>query len=516
MGHKKFARASIVATILLLLPVPELGEAHSAACKNPRDFARNSRDKIVGGDKAKHDQWPGQVAIRSWDSELNKGIYFCGGTLIDPSTVLTARHCLKGFQDGGDGKHYRGDGRIQVILGADKLDDVSNANLRDVEKVIPPEGNHDIAMLRLDSAWNGPISRISLSSGTDPLIGQKSPLMVAGFGLQKELGGLEQITQSDGTIFRAGSAYLQEVAIPFISEKKCRELYPSDNITPAHICAGFDQGGKDACKGDSGGPLVAFDRNGCPYQVGVVNWGDGCARENAPTVYARVSHFSKWISDNTSKFRKIEQDKVAPVTAKPNEIVETVFNTLNDYLGSVNGRATIQLDGANKVAIGDEAVFMIRSQVAGKLILIDINAKGDVAQLYPNRFVKPGALKANQWFSVPDNTRYKFPAQEPIGRGKLVAIIAPESFNAQAIHSGGIGGEAREKGFGVQERMNYFQNLIYEIKKATAGKTSDKESGSTNAARSGGDGKDKGFFAAERSKPLPDWAVGTAEYEIVR
>ena len=53
-------------------------------------------------------------------------------------------------------------------------------------------------------------------------------------------------------------------------------------------------GGKDSCQGDSGGPIV-IRKNNKHIQVGVVSWGEGCARENYPGVYARVSSAHGWI-----------------------------------------------------------------------------------------------------------------------------------------------------------------------------------------------------------------------------
>src|SRR5262249_39589592 len=44
-------------------------------------------------------------------------------------------------------------------------------------------------------------------------------------------------------------------------------------ISENMLCAGIDNGSKDACFGDSGGPLIV--RSGGTWQVGVVSWGPG-------------------------------------------------------------------------------------------------------------------------------------------------------------------------------------------------------------------------------------------------
>lgn len=68
------------------------------------------------------------------------------------------------------------------------------------------------------------------------------------------------------------------------------------------LCAGYvGEDPKDACSGDSGGPLhVLLNEDPGQYQiVGIVSWGEGCARPNTPGVYTRVNQYLSWIKENT-------------------------------------------------------------------------------------------------------------------------------------------------------------------------------------------------------------------------
>lgn len=66
------------------------------------------------------------------------------------------------------------------------------------------------------------------------------------------------------------------------------------------ICAGDEDGQRDACEGDSGGPLVLLGGR-APlryHQIGIVSFGMDCAMKGYPGVYARVTSYLGWINEN--------------------------------------------------------------------------------------------------------------------------------------------------------------------------------------------------------------------------
>jgi len=90
--------------------------------------------------------------------------------------------------------------------------------------------------------------------------------------------------------------------VPILGEDTCnQENWYDGKITDNMLCAGYHEGGRDSCQGDSGGPLVCYtDDHWVLY--GVVSWGYGCAGEEKPGLYARVSNFATWIEQTISKY----------------------------------------------------------------------------------------------------------------------------------------------------------------------------------------------------------------------
>lgn len=67
------------------------------------------------------------------------------------------------------------------------------------------------------------------------------------------------------------------------------------------MCAGYEQGGADACFSDSGGPLTCKN-SGKFFIHGIVSWGQGCGQPNQPGVYTNVKDYLSWIEETISEF----------------------------------------------------------------------------------------------------------------------------------------------------------------------------------------------------------------------
>jgi hypothetical protein len=222
--------------------------------------------RIVGGSQSAPGEFPYYVDLNG-----------CGGSLIAPDVVLTAAHCGS----------FEGD---TVIVGAYRAGSTQNnaVSVSVVDEARHPDFNdstlaNDFLLLKLSKSVNIPGSNVVLSLNDDsfnPTDGDD--LTVLGLGVTSEGGSAPSI--------------LRDVEVQAIDTNICNRpaAYGGDVTNTNMFCAGVNNGGKDSCQGDSGGPIVKRVGNQ-HIQVGVVSWGEGCARENKPGVYARVSSAYNWI-----------------------------------------------------------------------------------------------------------------------------------------------------------------------------------------------------------------------------
>lgn len=492
----------------------------------------SQRAKIVGGEPAGARNWPGQVALRLSSDTGHVAFYFCGGTVIGDRWVLTAGHCMPDYLSTlsapvRDSKGMQHEGRLEVVIGADDLTRVTDAQVFAVEQVIVHEHyragiavaltnadprkragalasiaqrkGDDIALLRLARPWTGPVAPLSLSGATDPVTPPGAQVRTAGFGkIVHNNAPPDRFERADGQgeLF-AGSARLLETAVETIATPRCAARYGSSAVGAGQICAGLEQGGKDSCQGDSGGPLMAYDSGGCPRQIGVVSWGDKCAEKGAFGVYTRVSHYADWIQKHTGPLQSAPPPAASAADARltPAQLDEAL-RQLETLLGPAKGRVHIGVRGGNRVRLGDTVIFEAASDVAGRLVILDINADGQVMLLYPNQFTgasSPGQIRAGGRVAVPgaDYPGFTgFEAQEPLGKGRLVALAVPEGFDIERFAASQA---VRDQGFQpANAPASYLMRLIRQIETALAAR-----------GNSGGSDAD-----------MPNWGYGLAEYDI--
>ena len=137
---------------------------------------------------------------------------------------------------------------------------------------------NDLSILTLSRAVDEGARRRSRARRERSIWDPGALATIAGWGVTEEDGDLPDT--------------LQKAQVPITTDAYCESRYSDDDgwdFDPeTMVCAGYPEGGVDTCQGDSGGPLFA-DASGGRRVVGVTSWGNGCAQEGFPGVYARVA-----------------------------------------------------------------------------------------------------------------------------------------------------------------------------------------------------------------------------------
>ncbi|MBC2902978.1 serine protease [Streptomyces cupreus] len=228
----------------------------------PVSAAQAAPAPVVGGTRAAQGEFPFMV-------RLSMG---CGGALYTQQIVLTAAHCV-----GRTGANTS----ITATAGVVDLQSSSRIQVRSTYVYRAPGYNgdgKDWALIKLAQPINLPTLKIATTTQYNT-----GTFTVAGWGAATE-GGAQQ-------------RYLLKATVPFVSDATCRSYSGYSGLIPSEeICAGYTAGGVDTCQGDSGGPMFRRDAANQWIQVGIVSWGIGCARPNAPGVYTEVSTFAAAIA----------------------------------------------------------------------------------------------------------------------------------------------------------------------------------------------------------------------------
>jgi len=236
--------------------------------------------RIIGGSAGSIDASPWQVFI------VMRGTSQCSGSLVSPTIVVTAAHCLVGYTAND----------VRVWAGISKTSERSWAQELPVAATIAHPSfdvrtfSNDIGVITLAKPVDitGKVYPIALPFGqslsTWPANGTAGTITGWGVTAPGNAATSDQLMRADVTVL-AGPG------------EPCGQYGPDLDPTQ-DVCAGSPVGAVDACQGDSGGPLVI--RESVPVLAGLVSSGNECAKAGYPGLYTRITSFLPWLQQQGS------------------------------------------------------------------------------------------------------------------------------------------------------------------------------------------------------------------------
>ncbi|XP_041980970.1 transmembrane protease serine 9-like [Aricia agestis] len=276
----------------------------NAECtKYRREYLNIHEYPIIGGRTTVPGEFPHMVAL-GWKAVKGDYIFKCGGSLISPKFVVTAAHCSRSAKDPKVSNQVP-----EIIrLGAKNLAkmlvngesafyprDIKIVKITNHPNYKSPKQYSDIALVEMEK-------EVGFDTNVQPAclwrvrdIGNLGAAVSAsGWGVT-EVGGKTTTTELQvGDLDVIDDNYCDQLLRP-----KCNRYWCG--LQEHQMCAGKLAGDVDACQGDSGGPLqsrINLDprlKGKMYYLLGVTSVGFGCARQNTPGIYSRISSFLDWI-----------------------------------------------------------------------------------------------------------------------------------------------------------------------------------------------------------------------------
>ncbi|MDN3702175.1 trypsin-like serine protease [Vibrio artabrorum] len=273
---------------------------------------------IVNGSNASVTDFPSMASLFidriDYDGLYSVGSY-CGGTILDPTHILTAAHCIYGDKEAQ---------LFTVVI--PQLQDTSQFPYGNVEKVRVSEVYYrddysnslnqllpnDVAILKLESALNID----SVNDVVNPPLNDDYRMGVHDF---VAVGHGDTRSGFDGTTL------LQKANLNYVDNATCASAFSAgSNLTDKQICfiGDYSKATKlygGTCQGDSGGPV--YWKDGADYkQVGITSFGPEICGGNrkVTSVFTEIYDYKNWIvsvvaGNETAKFVSTDAKRSAYV-----------------------------------------------------------------------------------------------------------------------------------------------------------------------------------------------------------
>lgn len=265
----------VISLSLALLAVSFVSVSGARDAHAEEDPEPTVEGQVVGGKTVPNGKYRFMAALR--DVRYGNNAYqqqFCGGTLIDRNSILTAAHCVSGASPRP----------LRVTVGRTLLSS-SQGQTRKVSRIfVHPRYSdrrnaYDVAVIKLKSPVNG-IKPIKPAGRKQNFLEKPGrAVIVAGWGATAQS--------------RLGVSYpnrMHETQIPVRPDSFGRSAFGSYYVPRLMVAAG--KYGKSACYGDSGGPIFR-KVNGSWRQVGITSFGPNrCGSRGYPGVYTEVNNHS--------------------------------------------------------------------------------------------------------------------------------------------------------------------------------------------------------------------------------
>ncbi|XP_071057276.1 uncharacterized protein [Onthophagus taurus] len=241
--------------------------------------------RVVKGLVAEKGMYPWQASVRVKGQSSQE--HWCGAVIVSEKFVLTAGHCLNGYQKGG----------FVIVAG-----DYDRNENEGTEQVVNIEEFYVHNEFRKGTKMNNDLALIKLKGDGFRFDDHIRAICLPPIHLQEE--GLNCSISGFGSVKSGRAVASRELRagfIPIQSREVCKmpHIY-GEALTEGMICAGNLGGGVDACDGDSGGPLACLN-DGVFTLVGLTSWGQHCGHANKPGVYVKISHYRNWLDEMMRK-----------------------------------------------------------------------------------------------------------------------------------------------------------------------------------------------------------------------